>query len=201
MVEGTAFKGESTIFSFISGMGELKSFVRYLWRLAFENWWDDQQKREEKGSVFKKTASSTQQVSSSASMASSATSMKKTTDKKVAIGFEGFNFGMGMGLRAAMPKLPSFRVILLIHSLVYFCDSVEEKSVDWFVLVFVFFLEATPFAHLTLLSLVNCNALFYSVTSLLSMGLSFYHSIYRYHFLCWFIFDYSSIYQLLIWFL
>ena len=120
MVEGTAFKGESTIFSFISGMGELKSFVRYLWRLAFENWWDDQQKREEKGSVFKKTASSTQQVSSSASMASSATSMKKTTDKKVAIGFEGFNFGMGMGLRAAMPKLPSFRVILLIHLLIYF---------------------------------------------------------------------------------
>jgi len=36
--------------------------------------------------------------------------MKMVADKKVAIGFEGLNFGMGMGLRAAMPKLPSFRV-------------------------------------------------------------------------------------------
>lgn len=84
MVEGTAFK-------------------------AFENWWDDQQKREEKGSVFKKTPSSTQQASSAASMASSASNIQNAADKKVAIGFEGLNIGMGMGLRAAMPKLPSFR--------------------------------------------------------------------------------------------
>ena len=46
-------------------------------------------------------------------------------DKKVAIGFEGLNFGMGMGLRAAMPKLPSFRVninwFLSYQSYRYFC--------------------------------------------------------------------------------
>jgi hypothetical protein len=30
--------------------------------------------------------------------------------KKVGFGFEGLNFGLGLGLRASMPKLPSFRV-------------------------------------------------------------------------------------------
>ena len=46
-------------------------------------------------------------------MASSASNIQNAADKKVAIGFEGLNIGMGMGLRAAMPKLPSFRVIHL----------------------------------------------------------------------------------------
>jgi hypothetical protein len=30
--------------------------------------------------------------------------------KKVGFGFEDLNFGLGLGLRASMPKLPSFRV-------------------------------------------------------------------------------------------
>ena len=46
-----------------------------------------------------------------AAAAAAAVAPAAPAEKKVAIGFEGINFaGFGLGLRAAMPKMPSFRV-------------------------------------------------------------------------------------------
>lgn len=83
--------------------------------LAFENWWDEQIKRETKGPTSTTSSSSTvgpvlAQPAQSATQSSE--QQPAAAAKKVGLGFEGLNFGfgLGLGLRAAMPKLPSFRV-------------------------------------------------------------------------------------------
>jgi len=84
MVEGTAFK-------------------------AFENWWDDQTKRESSKTSALPSSSSVRAPTSTVAVPSA---VPAAPEKKVALGFDGLNFGfgLGLGLRAAMPKLPSFRV-------------------------------------------------------------------------------------------
>lgn len=92
MVEGTAFK-------------------------AFENWWDEQSKQETKGPLTKPnslnsiTSALQQPGQPPQSVAQTSEQQPQAATKKVSLGFEGLNFGfgLGLGLRASMPKLPSFR--------------------------------------------------------------------------------------------
>lgn len=83
--------------------------------IAFENWWDDQHKRETKDQVSATPtlSSGTQTQQQPFKQITPANEQQPLTSaKKPGFGFEGLNlgFGLGLGLRAAMPKLPSFRV-------------------------------------------------------------------------------------------
>ena len=91
---------------------------------AFEKWWDDQRQHQEVKGPSSSNATTTgtaptlgsnlsDQIAYSGSATVSSGSSAVATEKKVAIGLEGVNmggFGLGFGLRAAMPKMPSFRV-------------------------------------------------------------------------------------------
>jgi hypothetical protein len=76
--------------------------------LAFENWWDEQSKQQTKGPVTKvnslgSAASVVQQPVQPVTQTSDQQPQAAAAAKKV-------GFGLGLGLRASMPKLSSFRV-------------------------------------------------------------------------------------------
>lgn len=89
-----------------------------LYFIAFENWWDEQSKQETKGPLTKPnslnsiTSALQQPGQPPQSVAQTSEQQPQAATKKVSLGFEGLNFGfgLGLGLRASMPKLPSFRV-------------------------------------------------------------------------------------------
>ena len=114
---------------------------------AFEKWWDDQRQRHEARAP---TGSNTAPTTTTAAVATATTATTTTTttpllpggagantaptaavEKKVAISLEGvgMGFGLGFGLRATLPKLPSFRVRPVIHSLLAFVFDVSTGSI------------------------------------------------------------------------